>query len=49
MAVASVNGVELFYETVGDGPPLLMLHGNGLDHRYLRPWHDALADRARII
>lgn len=49
MAVASVNGVELFYETVGDGAPLLMLHGNGLDHSYLRPWHDGLADCARII
>src|ERR1051325_2922563 len=44
-----VNGVELFYETIGNGPPLLMLHGNGLDHTYLRPWHDALADRARVI
>lgn len=26
-----------------------MMHGIGLDHRYLRPWHDALADRARLI
>jgi proline iminopeptidase len=49
MAIARVNGVELFYETIGTGSPLLMLHGNGLDHTYLRPWHDALADRARII
>ena len=49
MAVAVVNGVELFYETVGEGEPVLMLHGNGLDHTYLRPWHDGLADRARLI
>ena len=26
-----------------------MMHGPGLDHSYLRPWHDKLATRARII
>jgi proline iminopeptidase len=49
MSVARVNGTELYFETIGSGPPLLMLHGNGLDHTYLRPWHDPLADRARVI
>jgi proline iminopeptidase len=49
MPIASINGSELFYETAGAGPALLMLHGNGLDHSYLRPWHDALADRFRVI
>jgi proline iminopeptidase len=49
MSVARVNGVELFYETVGEGEPLLMLHGNGLDHTYLRPWHDGIADHTRVI
>jgi len=49
MAVVLANGVELFYEEFGTGEPLLMMHGLGLDHHYLRPWHDALADRARII
>jgi hypothetical protein len=24
---ASVNGLEMYYETHGDGPPLVLLHG----------------------
>lgn len=27
-----VNGIELFYEKDGSGPPLILLHGNGEDH-----------------
>jgi len=27
-----VNGITLYYKTSGDGPPLLLLHGNGEDH-----------------
>ncbi|MDR2422046.1 MAG: alpha/beta hydrolase, partial [Deltaproteobacteria bacterium] len=30
---AKVNGVNLFYEKSGSGPPLLLLHGNSEDHR----------------
>ncbi len=26
---ADVNGIKLYYETYGDGEPLIMLHGNG--------------------
>ncbi|MBS1741668.1 MAG: alpha/beta hydrolase [Bacteroidetes bacterium] len=26
---ASINGIQLYYETYGNGKPLLMLHGNG--------------------
>ena len=28
----SVNGVELYYEVVGSGAPLIMVHGNSEDH-----------------
>jgi proline iminopeptidase len=49
MSIANVNGANLFYEAIGDGPPILMLHGLGLDHTSLRPWHDELADQARVI
>jgi len=28
----TVNGISLFYETTGEGSPLLLLHGNGEDH-----------------
>lgn len=26
---ATVNGIKLYYETYGSGPPLLLIHGNG--------------------
>ena len=28
----TVNGIELYYEVHGDGPALIMMHGNGEDH-----------------
>ena len=35
--------MNLFREVVGDGRPLVALHGGfGLDHTYLRPWLDAV-------
>ena len=27
-----VNGIEIYYETEGEGTPILLLHGNGEDH-----------------
>ncbi|MCL2032573.1 MAG: alpha/beta hydrolase [Methanomassiliicoccaceae archaeon] len=30
---ALANGVTIYYETEGDGPPVILLHGNGEDHR----------------
>lgn len=32
----NVNGVDLYYEVVGSGDPLLLVHGNGEDHRIFR-------------
>ncbi len=29
MPHATINGIDLFYECVGDGPPLLLIHGLG--------------------
>jgi proline iminopeptidase len=44
------NGAELFYEVIGDGRELMLMHGGlGLDHSYFRPWLDPLADRCRLI
>lgn len=43
--IANANGIALFYETLGDGPPLLLLHGNGQDHRIF----DALAPKLAIL
>lgn len=48
--LVSVRDTQLFYEEVGTGPTILAFHGGlGLDHQYLRPWLDPLADAARIV
>ena len=46
----AVDGLELFYEVVGRGPPVLLLHGGpGLDHTGFRPWLDPLAERWGLV
>ena len=39
--IANVNGTALFYQKTGSGKPLVLLHGNGEDHRIF----DKLAPR----
>ena len=29
----SVNGIEMYYEKTGEGRPLVLVHGNGADHK----------------
>lgn len=42
--------VDLHTVALGDGPALVALHGGpGLDHTYLRPWLDPLADGHRLV
>ena len=36
MMKISVNGIELFYNKNGKGPPIILLHGNSQDHRIFR-------------
>ena len=49
MPVMRVNGVSLFVEVVGHGPPLLLMHGGpGADHWTLRPFR-ALSDRLTLV
>lgn len=36
MPTASVNGTELWYQIQGEGEPILLLPGLGLDHHYYR-------------
>jgi proline iminopeptidase len=44
------DGVSLFVEELGDGPPLIVLHGGpGLDHSMFRPYLDPLADEFRLL
>ncbi len=45
----SVNGVDLYVRTVGDGPDTVVLHGGpGAHHDYLLPQYDALAVGRRL-
>lgn len=42
--------MNLYYTTLGAGPPLLCMHGGlGLDHTCFRPWLDRLADNHTLI
>jgi proline iminopeptidase len=44
------DGYRLFVEEVGDGFPLILLHGGpGLDHTMFRPWLDSLGDEFRLL
>ena len=44
------TGASLYASSIGSGPILLALHGGlGLDHTYLRPALDPLADIAQIV
>jgi proline iminopeptidase len=48
--LATVNGSEIYYEVIGSGRPLMLMHGGlGLDHTYFRPWLDPLADDLQLI
>jgi proline iminopeptidase len=41
---------RLFYEVVGTGDPIVVVHGGpGLDHRYLRPGLDVLASSHALV
>jgi len=41
----AVNGVELFYRKKGEGPPIIMLHGNGENHRIFRQLRNKLSEK----
>jgi proline iminopeptidase len=48
--VKAINGVDLYYKAIGSGEPLVVVHGGpGLEHTYLLPWMEDLADRYKVI
>ena len=50
MRVALPDGYKLNVEEVGNGFPLILLHGGpGLDHSMFRPYLDALGDQYRLL
>ncbi len=47
---AEVNGTNLYYETHGEGAPILIMHGGlGLDHTCFMPWLEPLAAENELI
>jgi proline iminopeptidase len=50
MPMTSLNGTDLFYLTVGEGLPCLVMHGGlGFDHTCYHPWLDPLGDVLRLV
>jgi pimeloyl-ACP methyl ester carboxylesterase len=43
-----VNGIDIWYEKTGDGPPILLLHGNGESHEIFRVLTDQLKARYTV-
>ena len=49
MPTSTINGIELFYECVGSGPPLLLIHGLGSSGEDWAFQRDAFAQRHTLI
>ncbi len=49
MALAQINSTEIWYEVQGQGHPLLLLPGLGLDHRYYRFGEPLLRPHAKTV
>lgn len=45
---AQVNGLNIYYETKGEGQPLLMVHGNSEDHTIFDVASDVLKDYFKV-
>ncbi|HEX6479476.1 MAG TPA: alpha/beta fold hydrolase [Ktedonobacteraceae bacterium] len=43
------DGTHLYYEELGEGEPLLLVSGQGLDHTFWNGVRDDFADRYRVI
>lgn len=43
------QGLEIAFERAGTGPPLVLVHGAGDDHRVWRPQLDGLADACTVV
>lgn len=46
--IQHVNGIDLWYEKTGNGPPVLLLHGNGESHKIFRVLTEQLINRYTV-
>ena len=46
---ADVNGINLYYETRGDGRPVILLHGGLMSGEMFRPILPALTERHQVV
>ena len=49
MELVRANGVDVAYERVGEGPPLVLVHGAASDSRMWQPQLAALADELTVV
>ena len=49
MELIQASGLEIAFERVGQGPPLVLVHGAAEDGRIWRPQMDALADEFTVV
>jgi len=46
----TINGIRTYCKLIGEGEPVVILHGGpGLDHSYLLPHFEVLADKFKLI
>ena len=49
MPTVQTNDIETYYERAGDGPPMVLAHGAGFDHRWWEPQVEALREDYELI
>lgn len=49
MATAQLNGIQVHYEAIGNGPSVLLTHGYSATSRMWRPQEEAVSERFRLI
>jgi pimeloyl-ACP methyl ester carboxylesterase len=47
--IVGLNGFEMYYETLGEGEPLLLVHGWSGNTSYFEPFLEPLAEHYRLI
>jgi pimeloyl-ACP methyl ester carboxylesterase len=45
----TVDGVKIYYETYGEGAPLVLIHGNGGNIAYMKPQIEYFAKKHKVI